>query len=54
MCKHLTKNVESCAQLYINGELIGGLDIMKEMAASGDLAEMLPKNTQKAGTLEER
>lgn len=41
-------------QLYINGELIGGLDIMKEMAASGDLAEMLPKNTQKASTLEER
>jgi len=25
--------------LYVNGELIGGLDIMKEMDASGDLAE---------------
>ncbi|XP_046462686.1 glutaredoxin-3-like isoform X2 [Daphnia pulex] len=37
-------------QLYIKGELIGGLDIMKEMVASGDLAEMLPKT----GTLEER
>lgn len=26
-------------QLYVNGELIGGLDIMKEMDASGDLVE---------------
>ena len=30
-------------QLYIGGELIGGLDIIKEMVASGDLQEMLPK-----------
>lgn len=30
-------------QLYINGELIGGLDIVKEMSESGDLDEMLPK-----------
>nr|CAH7720925.1 unnamed protein product [Callosobruchus chinensis] len=28
-------------QLYINGELIGGLDIVKEMTASGDLQSML-------------
>jgi Grx4 family monothiol glutaredoxin len=28
-------------QLYVNGELIGGLDIMKEMAEDGDLAEQL-------------
>lgn len=28
-------------QLYINGELIGGLDIMKEMKESGDLVTML-------------
>ena len=28
-------------QLYINGDLVGGLDICKEMAESGDLQEML-------------
>jgi Grx4 family monothiol glutaredoxin len=32
-------------QLYINGELIGGLDIVKEMDSSGDLYAMLPKKT---------
>lgn len=30
-------------QLYVDGELVGGLDILKEMDASGDLASMLPK-----------
>lgn len=30
-------------QVYVNGELIGGLDIIKEMEASGDLATTLPK-----------
>ena len=30
-------------QLYINGELIGGLDIVQEMSESGDLDSMLPK-----------
>jgi len=30
-------------QLYIDGELIGGLDILKEMDASGELGPMLPK-----------
>ncbi|XP_014672087.1 PREDICTED: glutaredoxin 3-like [Priapulus caudatus] len=30
-------------QLYINGELVGGLDILKEMATSGELDAMLPK-----------
>ena len=30
-------------QLYIDGELIGGLDILKEMHASGDLEPVLPK-----------
>ena len=29
-------------QLYIDGELIGGLDISKEMVQSGDLQDMLP------------
>ncbi|CAH1981158.1 unnamed protein product [Acanthoscelides obtectus] len=28
-------------QLYINGELVGGLDIVKEMTASGELQSML-------------
>ena len=28
-------------QLYVNGELVGGLDIMKEMAEDGDLKEGL-------------
>jgi len=30
-------------QLYIDGELVGGLDIIKEMVASGDMQTMLPK-----------
>ncbi|MCL4122739.1 UNVERIFIED_CONTAM: hypothetical protein GTU68_031688, partial [Idotea baltica] len=32
-------------QLYIDGELIGGLDIMKEMDASGEFEGILPKKT---------
>lgn len=28
-------------QVYVNGELIGGLDIIKEMHASGDLVPTL-------------
>uniref|UniRef100_T1IHG2 Thioredoxin domain-containing protein n=1 Tax=Strigamia maritima TaxID=126957 RepID=T1IHG2_STRMM len=34
-------------QLYIKGELIGGLDIVKEMEESGDLSSMLPKKENK-------
>ncbi|KAI9222940.1 thioredoxin-like protein [Blastocladiella britannica] len=30
-------------QLYIHGDLIGGLDILKEMDATGELADLLPK-----------
>jgi len=30
-------------QLYSNGELIGGLDIVKELVESGELADVLPK-----------
>ncbi|XP_042231153.1 glutaredoxin-3-like [Homarus americanus] len=30
-------------QLYIDGELVGGLDILKEMDSSGELGPMLPK-----------
>jgi len=37
-------------QLYIDGELIGGLDIIKEMVESGDLKDMLPTKV----TLESR
>ena len=28
-------------QLYVNGELVGGCDIIEEMAESGELAELL-------------
>ena len=31
-------------QLYINGELIGGLDIVKELQASGELQATLQGN----------
>lgn len=37
-------------QLYINGELIGGLDIVKELVEAGEFSEKLPKSY----TLEER
>ncbi|XP_063963368.1 glutaredoxin-3-like [Lytechinus pictus] len=32
-------------QVYVNGELIGGLDIIKELDASGELDQTLPKKT---------
>ena len=32
-------------QLYVDGELIGGLDILKEMDASNDLGDVLPKRS---------
>ena len=32
---------ETFPQLYVNGELLGGADIVEEMAASGDLAKAL-------------
>lgn len=34
-------NWPSFPQLYINGSLIGGLDITKELHSSGELKEML-------------
>jgi Grx4 family monothiol glutaredoxin len=37
-------------QIYVHGELIGGLDILKEMIASGEFQDMMPKEE----TLEER
>ncbi|KAF7726880.1 Glutaredoxin 3 [Apophysomyces ossiformis] len=40
-------------QVYINGELIGGLDIVKEMVASGEFAEMAPKEKDLSTRLQE-
>lgn len=31
-------------QLYVNGELVGGVDVVKELEASGELDQMLPKS----------
>ncbi|XP_066586808.1 glutaredoxin-3 [Prorops nasuta] len=39
----LFSNWPTYPQLYLNGELIGGLDIVKEMSDSGELESMLPK-----------
>ncbi|KAJ3327514.1 Glutaredoxin 3, partial [Kappamyces sp. JEL0680] len=30
-------------QIYVNGELVGGLDILKEMVANGEFQAMIPK-----------
>lgn len=38
-------------QMYIKGELIGGLDIVKELAASGELAELIQEANQAAWSL---
>ena len=32
---------QTCPQLYVNGELVGGADIVEEMDESGELAELL-------------
>lgn len=31
-------------QFYVNGEFIGGCDIIKEMFQSGELSKLIPKN----------
>ena len=36
----------AASALYINGEFIGGCDIMKEMYQSGELQQMLEAVTQ--------
>lgn len=41
-------------QLYMKGELIGGIDIVKELVASGEFQSMLPKQDEKTETLEDR
>ncbi|CAO3674486.1 unnamed protein product [Umbelopsis vinacea] len=40
-------------QVYINGELAGGLDIVKELIASGEFADMLPKEKDLSTRLQE-
>ena len=39
-------NWPTIPQLYINGEFVGGSDIMKQMYQSGQLKELLSKSTQ--------
>ncbi|KAF7656815.1 hypothetical protein LDENG_00035910 [Lucifuga dentata] len=43
-------DILSDEELYVNGELVGGLDIVKELAESGELENTCPK----AVTLEQR
>lgn len=38
-------NWPTIPQLYINGEFVGGSDIMKQMFQSGQLKELLSKST---------
>ena len=38
-------------QLYVNGELLGGADIVEEMAESGELAELLGAEQPAEGAL---
>ena len=41
-------NWPTIPQLYVNGEFVGGSDIMKEMYQSGELQKLLQGVTQKA------
>ena len=41
-------NWPTIPQLYVNGEFIGGCDIMREMYQSGELQKMLEGASQKA------
>jgi len=41
-------------QLYIEGKLVGGLDIVKEMAEEGELAKLVPTKKDKAQELNDR
>jgi monothiol glutaredoxin len=38
-------NWPTIPQLYVNGEFVGGCDIMREMYASGELQPLLAKTT---------
>ena len=41
-------NWPTIPQLYVNGEFVGGSDIMKEMYQSGELQKLLESSAQKA------
>jgi len=41
-------NWPTIPQLYVNGEFVGGSDIMREMYESGELQKVLDSSTQKA------
>ena len=41
-------NWPTIPQLYVNGEFVGGSDIMKEMYESGELQKLLQASPQKA------
>ena len=36
-------NWPTVPQLYVNGEFVGGADIMREMYESGELSKIIPK-----------
>ena len=41
-------NWPTIPQLYVNGEFVGGSDIMREMYESGELQKLLEQTSQKA------
>ena len=41
-------NWPTIPQLYVNGEFVGGSDIMREMFESGELQKLLEQTSQKA------
>lgn len=41
-------NWPTIPQLYLNGEFVGGADIMREMYTSGELTKMLPAESLEA------
>jgi monothiol glutaredoxin len=45
--KHFA-NWPTIPQLYVNGEFVGGSDIMREMYQSGELQKLLQESPQKA------
>lgn len=40
-------NWKTYPQFYVNGELIGGLDVIKEMKEEGELQKLIPKESKK-------
>ena len=43
-----SRTTPTIPQLYINGEFIGGVDIMAEMAESGELQKLIPEGNKAA------